>query len=116
MSVVERRIDEAVLMNSSRLDLSDLGLETLPESQAMRVNAIMWRARLAWRSPPRESRCRLVLPLEAGIGARSSRSRPGPTAGRRPAGGPGSPAMDSRRGRARRAGRDHRHRRCAHEY
>ena len=29
----------------------------------------MWRARLSWRSPPRLSRCRVVWPLEAGIGA-----------------------------------------------
>ena len=27
-----------------------------------------WRAALAWRSPPRFSRCQLVLPEEAGIG------------------------------------------------
>ena len=29
----------------------------------------MCRARLSWRSPPRLSRCRVVWPLEAGIGA-----------------------------------------------
>ena len=38
-------------------------------SWAMRARAISWMARLAWRSPPRLSRCRPELfPLEAGIG------------------------------------------------
>src|SRR3712207_842139 len=34
----------------------------------MRVTTTRCRAALAWRSPPRLSRCRMVLPLEAGIG------------------------------------------------
>ena len=50
-----------------------------------RLIAIMCRARLAWRSPPRLSRCRLVLPDDAGSGevpqsmaqAASERSRSG---------------------------------------
>lgn len=37
--------------------------------QRIRAAAIMWRARLAWRSPPRPSRCRSVRPEEAGTGA-----------------------------------------------
>jgi hypothetical protein len=37
------------------------------EQVASRVQAIMCRARLACRSPPRDRRCRLVLPLDAGM-------------------------------------------------
>lgn len=33
------------------------------------TSAIVCSARLSWRSPPRGSRCRIVLPDEAGIGA-----------------------------------------------
>src|SRR5438552_13613579 len=50
-----------------------------------RCRTTVCRARLSWRSPPRLSRCRVVLPLEAGTGATparrakaaSDRSRPG---------------------------------------
>lgn len=34
----------------------------------MRTRAMRCRALLAARSPPRESRCRLVLPEDAGMG------------------------------------------------
>src|SRR5215203_5321821 len=40
----------------------------------MRVNTIRQRAWLAWRLPPRLSRCRVVLPEEAWIGATPHRS------------------------------------------
>lgn len=40
----------------------------------MRISTIRCRARLAWRSPPRDSRCRFVLPEEAGIGATPHRA------------------------------------------
>jgi hypothetical protein len=38
-------------------------------SCAMRTMTMRKCALLAWRSPPRSSRCRLLLPDEAGMGA-----------------------------------------------
>ena len=37
--------------------------------QRMRVTAMVWMARLSWRSPSRLSRCRSVRPEDTGTGA-----------------------------------------------